>query len=141
MARINTIRMAPILNPQNDVGAFAASLNYTIPNAAAESGDRITLLQMERDGIIFSGQFAVGGTLGASCTVQLQHSNGADDVHTSLTGATTAGGADREQLTRAIRFKKGDTISLLVGGATVGAAAALELDLLVAHDPVLNART
>jgi hypothetical protein len=43
-------------------------------------------------------------------------------------------------MTRAIRFKKGDMISLLVGGAAVGAAANLELDLLVSYDPVFNAK-
>ena len=140
MSRVNTIRMAPVLNPQNDVGAFAAQLNFRIPNAVANSGQRITLLEMQRDGIIFSGQFNVDGTLGTGATVQLQHSNAADDTHTSISGATTAGGADREQLTRAIRFKMGDMISLLVGGANIGAAANLELDLLIAHDTVLPAR-
>lgn len=140
MARIDTIKNRPVLNPQHDVGAFGVSLNFSIPDNAAASGDRITLMQMERDGVIFSGQFAVAATLGASCTVQLQHSTADDATHTNLTGATTAGGADREQLTRAIRFSKGDLISLLVGGADVTEPAALELDLLVAHDPVINAK-
>jgi len=140
MARINTIKNNPILNPQCDVGAGGVSFNFVIANALAASGDRITLMEMQRYGIIFSVQFAVSATLGASCTVQLQHSNAADDVHTAISGATTAGGADREQMTRAIRFKKGDMISLLVGGAAVGAAANLELDLLVSYDPVFNAK-
>jgi putative NIF3 family GTP cyclohydrolase 1 type 2 len=35
---------------------------------------------------------------------------------------------------------KGDTISLLVAGATVAAAADLELDLLLAHVPIIRAK-
>lgn len=139
MPRINTIRNNPILNPQNDVGAFGLSLNFRIPTGAL-AADWITLLQMDRDGVLFSGQFSVGGSLGASCTVQLVHANATDTVVTPLSAATTAGGADREQVTRAIRFVKGDTISLLVAGATVTAAADLELDLLLAHNPILRAK-
>jgi hypothetical protein len=139
MPRISTIRNNPILNPQNDVGAFGLSMNFRIPTGALVA-DWITLLQMERDGYLFAGSFAVLATLGASCTVQLVHANATDTVVTPISAATTAGGADREQLTRGIRFVKGDTISLLVAGATVAAAADLELDLLLAHVPIIRAK-
>jgi hypothetical protein len=67
MPRISTIRNNPILNPQNDVGAFGLSMNFRIPTGALVA-DWITLLQMERDGYLFAGSFAVLATLGASCT-------------------------------------------------------------------------
>jgi hypothetical protein len=139
MPRINTIRNNPVLNPQHDVGAFAASLNFRVL-AGAAAADWITLLTLDRDGVLFSGSFFIAGTLGAACTVQLVHANAADTVITAISGATTAGGADREQTTRAIRFVKGDTISLLVAGASVVTPQNLELDLLIAHDPVMIAR-
>lgn len=139
MARINTIRNNPLLNPQNEVGAFALSMNFRVLTGAA-AADWITLLQMERDGYLHGGSFALSGTLGASCTVQLVHGNATDSVITAISAATTAGGADREQITRGIRFVKGDTISLLVAGASVATAADLELDLLLAHIPIVRAK-
>lgn len=140
MARVNTVRMSPVLNPQNDVGAFGLNVNFQLTNGVADSGDRITLVEMQRDGTIYAGSLFVAATLGASATVRLQHSNAADDAHTNLGVATTAGGASRVQNDRVMRFKKGDRISLLVGGANITAASEVHLDLLVSHDPIVNAR-
>jgi hypothetical protein len=139
MARVDTIKLPVAHTPSNDVGAFGISVNYAIGAAEAVNGDRLTLLEFDRDGVIFYGGFAVAGSVGAAATLQLQHSNtsGADDTHTSITGATTAAGADREPVTRCMRFTAGDTVSLLVGGGNIGVASTVQLDLVVSHNPVL----
>lgn len=140
MARVNLIRMAPVLNPQNDVGAFGLNINFQVAAALADNGDRITLVEFQRDGTIYAGSLFVAATLGANATVRLQHSNEADDAHTNLGPATTAGAASRVQNDRVMRFKKGDKISLLVGGANITAGSEVHLDLLVSHDPIKIAK-
>lgn len=137
MARVTTVRLPDNCTPQNDVGAFGVSLNVAIGAAEALNGDRITLMEFQRDGVILAGGFAVDATLGAAATIQLTHSNAADDTHTAITGATTAAGADRELLTRPMRFVAGDTIELLVGGGNIGAAANVQVDLEISHNPII----
>lgn len=139
MARISTIQIADKHLPQNDVGAYGVSLNYAISATEADNGDRLTLLEFQRAGVLLAADFAVDATLGAACTIALSHSNAADDTHVALSGATTATTADREASTRMIRFAAGDMLSLLVGGGDIAAAANVQLDLLVSHNPVLVA--
>lgn len=139
MARVDTIRLPDVVTPQNDVGAYGVSVDYAISATEADNGDRITLFEFQRDGYLHSAAIAVDATLGAAATIQLQHSNAADDTHTNITGATTAAGADREESTRGIRFAAGDMLSLLVGGGDIGAAANVQLEMLISHNPVVKA--
>jgi hypothetical protein len=96
MARVATIKIADKHVPQNDVGAHCVSIDYAIANGEAANGDRLTLLTFPRAGVLHGASIAVAGSLGAAATIQLQHSDAADATHTSLTGATTAAGADRD---------------------------------------------
>jgi len=139
MARINTVRLPDNVTPQNDVGAYGISVNFSLSATEADNGDRITLIEFQRDGYLHSAAIAISGTLGAACTIALSHSNAADDTHVALSGATTATTADREESTRGIRFAAGDYLSVLVGGGDIAAAATLQLDALISHNPVINA--
>jgi hypothetical protein len=139
MARISTIQIADRHVPQNEVGAYGISLDFSIGATEADNGDRLTLFEFQRAGYLHSAAIAISGTLGAACTIALSHSNAADDAHVALTGATAATTADREESTRGIRFAAGDMLSVLVGGGDIAAAATLQLDALISHNPVIAA--
>lgn len=139
MAEVTSIAIQDRNTPQNEVGAFGISVNYAVASGLASNGDRIKLLEFQRAGVVFAGGFAVDATLGAAATIQLRHMTADDATGTAITGATTAAGADRELLTRPIRFAAGDKLELLVGGGNILAAANVQLDLVVSHNPVLIA--
>lgn len=138
MAEVTTVKLADRHVPQKDCGeVFGMSIDYAISATEAVNGDNITLLEFQRDGVIFGGQVHVDGSLGAAATIRLRHNDGS--AQTNLSAATTAAGADTEQLTSAMRFSAGDTLELLVGGGDIGAAANVKVDLMVSHNPVINA--
>jgi hypothetical protein len=72
----------------------------------------------------------VSATLGAGCTVQLRVNRAG--VFTALTAASTAAAASVNRMNAApMLLLAGDIIELLVGGAGVGAAANVTIDLEV----------
>lgn len=139
MAEVTTAKIADRHVPQKDCGeVFGMSIDFPISATEADNGDTITLLEFQRDGVLFGGRMAVDGTLGASATIRLRHDDGS--TQTNLTAATGGGAAEVEPFTSApIRFSAGDKLELLVGGADIAAAANVSLDLMVSHNPVINA--
>lgn len=134
MAEITSIQVADRHVPQKDSGeVYCISMDFTLAADLADNADTITLFEFQRAGTVVGGYFSVSATLGAGATIQLRAGG------TAITGATTAGGADAELVTAMKRVAIGDKVDLLVGGADFSAAADLELNLLVCHNPVIDA--
>lgn len=134
MAEVTTIQVADRHVPQKDSGeVFCISMDFTLAADLANNADTVTLFEFQRAGTVVGGYFSVAGTLGAGATVQLRAGG------TAITGATTAGGADAELVTAMKRVAIGDKIDLLVGGADFSAATTMQLNLLVCHNPVIDA--
>ncbi len=136
MADLTTYKTADVLVPQKeDAGSYHICKKINIANAAAANGDRIQLLVVGRAGRLQSAIVNALATLGAACTIKLQRDRAG--VYTDLTIATTAGGASlvNSSTIGPKDLAVGDVLSLLVGGANVGAAAAVEIDLTLNHAP------
>lgn len=113
-----------------DVGQFTITKSVDIPNAGANNGDAIQLLTLPCDMRLTDAIQAISATLGAGCTVQLRVNRGG--AFTPLTAASTAAAAGNNRMNAAPMFLlAGDIIELLVGGANVGAAANVTVDLEV----------
>lgn len=133
MANVTTYLQSSLLNKLVEVAAYVFTRKETIANAGALNGDRIQLATITRDARMLSAHLRAVATLGAGCTLKLQRDRAG--VYVDLTVATTAGGASlvTSATTGPVDLKVGDVISALVGGADVGAAAAIEVDLLLQH--------
>lgn len=111
-----------------DVGQFTLTLANAIANAAANNGDAIQLVTLPCNLRVTDAILAVGASLGAGCTVQLRVNRAG--VFTTLTAASTAAAASVNRMNAApMDLLAGDIIELIVGGANVGAAANVTVDL------------
>lgn len=134
MAEITSIKVADRHVPQKDSGeVFAISMNFALSATIADDTDTITLFEMQRAGTIVGARLNVSATLGADARVQLRAGGKA------ITAASTAAQANDLIATAMARVDIGDKIDLLVSGADISAAANVQLDLLVCHNPVINA--
>lgn len=132
MANVTTYLRSSLLNKLVEIAAFIWSTGaIAIANAAAANGDRMQIFTVTRNMRLMQAIMAVDATLGASCTIKLQRDR--SGVFTDLTIATTAGGASivTSATLGAFDLIVGDVITVLVGGAAVGAAANVTIDLLV----------
>lgn len=130
MADVTTYKASSLLNKVVEVAAFIWPTSYAIASAAANNGDRVQLLTVTRNMRVFNSILSASATLGASCTIKLQRDRAG--VYTDMTVATTAGGASivTGVTLGAIDLAVGDVLTLLVGGANIGGAATVTLDLL-----------
>jgi len=123
------------LQRQNDVGLYAINKRVALANSTGATGgsqnDTQQLIPISRAGRIYAGGVQHDGTLGASCTLTLRRNRGG--TRTAMTAATTAGGAGQALLTKPIDVAADDVIEILIGGANVGAAATVDVDLLIQH--------
>ncbi|MCR5870673.1 MULTISPECIES: hypothetical protein [unclassified Sphingomonas] len=135
MANVTSYRNDTI--PQLSRGLSVISKSVTLAADAADNADTIEIFTVPvgENFRLFDASLKVGGTLGASCTVQLRANRGG--TRTVLTAATTAGGASKvtgaAQTTVPFDLASGDIIELLVGGADIAASAAVEVDLKVSR--------
>ncbi len=134
MAVVNTYALPATETPEIHAGAFTITRVMAIASGAAASGDNITVLTMGRNARLNQSFLRNGGTLGASCTLKLQRNRGG--TRTDLTVATTAGSASVVSgiTIGPVDLLAGDIIEMLVGGANIGAAATVEVDLLLQHN-------
>lgn len=130
MADVTTYKLSSLINKIVEVAAFIWSGSFAIASAAANSGDRIQLFTVTRNMRVWNSILSASATLGASATIKLQRDRAG--VYTDMTVATTAGGASivTGVTLGAIDLAEGDVLSLLVGGANIGAAATVTVDLL-----------
>jgi hypothetical protein len=117
MAVNNTIAIPVTQVRMLDTGMFNLSGKPTLPAAAA--ADNITLLTFPNAGRIVNAHLKVPATLGASVVLKMQKNSGG--TRTDLTVATTAAtaGVVTSATIGPVDFAAGDTIELLVSGATV----------------------
>lgn len=122
--------------PQVSRGLSLISLDRSILDNAAASGDRIQLFEVPagREFRLTSASLMVAATLGAGCTLTLQVDR--DGSFTSITGASTAAAASKVNSATDVDvpfdLQGGDIITLLVGGADITEPAAIKVDLMVA---------
>lgn len=130
MATVTTYLTSSLLTPGQDVGAGILTKKLTLA-AGPASGDNIQLFTVSRNCRMSAAHLRVAGTLGASCTIKLQKNTGG--TRSDLTIATTAAGASvvSSATIGCIDLVAGDIIELLVGGASVGTGAAVEVDLVI----------
>ena len=134
MANVTTLRddSLPILS----TSAARVSKVISLASDAANSADTIEVFGFPPDarGKIVEAYLRTSATLGASCTIQLRINRGGS--RTTLTAATTAGGASKvsgvAQAGVPFEIQGGDIVELLVGGADIAAAATATIDLMVA---------
>jgi hypothetical protein len=135
MARISTLALVATLTPMVDVSVYNVTNKLAVANAGANNGDLIEVFTVGRNARCVGADVNAKGTLGAGCTVKLQRYRPSDTTTSDLTIATTAGGPSL--VTGATigpqDILAGDIIQLLVGGANVGAAAAIEVDVRLQH--------
>lgn len=137
MATNTTYLTSSTLTPGAPTGAGVITKKFTLASGPA-SGDNIQLLSLGRSCRGVASHVKVAGTLGASCTIKLQKNTGG--TRTDLTAATTAGGASvvNGSTIGSVDFASGDIIELVVGGASVGTGAAVEVDLVVDTNVALS---
>ena len=137
MATVSTLRNDSL--PSIATGVAAIQKVLALAADAADSGDQIEVMEfpVSTEKRLVGAQVRTSGTLGASCTLQLRVNR--DGSFTTLTAATTAGGAskvtDVAQAGMPFDLEAGDIIELLVGGADISAAATVKVDLFVADRP------
>lgn len=111
-----------------DVGQFTITKSADIANGGALNADAIQLLTIPCNMRVTDAIQAVSATLGAGCTVQLRVNR--SGVFTALVAASTAAAASVNRMNAApMDLQTGDILELLVGGANVGAAANVTVDL------------
>jgi len=121
MANITSIKKV-MAAPAIEIGeAFTFSHTFTLAADLADDTDTIEFFELPDYYEIIDANLDVEGTLGASCTLQLQHYNGT--TATAITAATTAGGASAVPFNGEIlNAASGDVIRGLVAGADFAAA-------------------
>ena len=142
MGDVTTLKIDNRLVPQKDCGEnFTISANYDFTSGVANNGQTVELLEFQRAGTLTDARMALLGTLGASATLRLQLEPAAGGGNTDLTPVSGAGAANSETLSDPgiFRFAAGDKIVALVGGANIAADETVELDLVVCHNPVIEA--
>jgi hypothetical protein len=133
MAVVTTFLTASTAQPILDTGLYCVTKKFTAPATGANNADNLQLIPILRAGRLVTTHLNVKGTLGASATVKAQKNSGG--TRTDLTIATTAGGASlvTSATIGPVDVIAGDIIELLVGGANISAAAAVELDITLQH--------
>jgi hypothetical protein len=130
MANIVSVLKAKVTNRLAEVYMFLQTYTFLTVNGLAANGDRIQLVEITRNMRVSESWLAVSGTLGASCTLQLQRDRAG--VYTNMTVATTAAAASTvgSMTIGPIDLDVGDFVVALVGGAAVTAAATITVDLV-----------
>lgn len=138
MAVITSIAVPATVMPQLDVGVYPVRHVFSISSTLADSGDLVKLFTFQRAGVLHQVNGATSATLGASATIKL--AVGTDGSTTDVTGATTAGSAQKinGNTVGPIAFAAGDSLYGIIGGADVSSAATLTVDLLVSHVSPIN---
>lgn len=124
MATITDYALASVLTPVNEGGITTNVFrDLALTATAADATDDITVLTLPVGVRVVDASLSVDGTLGAGCTIQLRQGT------TALTAATTAGGADFEQMNvfPPAATTAATTINILVGGADIAAAAGVKV--------------
>ncbi len=134
MPVVNTYALPATQTPEIHAGAFTITRVLPIASGAASNADNITVLTIGRNARLTMAFLRNSATLGASCTLKMQRNRGG--TRTDLTVATTAGSASVVSgiTLGPVDLLAGDIIELLVGGANIGAAASVEVDLLLQHN-------
>lgn len=134
MATIATLLVAATLTPMVDVGSYNLHASFPVSSGLAGNGDSIQCFTVLRNARLFSAGIKTKASLGAGATVKLQRNRGG--VRVDLTAATAAATVDAFASSALIGPQDliaGDIIEMLVGGAGVTAAAAVEVDVLLQH--------
>jgi hypothetical protein len=134
MARVATYLLASTVTPILDTGVYNVRRDVAMPNAGANNGDTVPIITVPRGGRIIDADIAQSATLGAGCTVKLSLYRAGALVR-DLTVATTAGAAGYANANTLgpIDALAGDEITIVVGGANVGAAATITADVQLQH--------
>jgi hypothetical protein len=134
MARVATYLLAAIATPCLDTGVYNVRRDVAMPNAGASNGDTVPILTIPRAGRLTACDLSVSATLGAGCTVKLALYRAGASVR-DLTIATTAAAAGfvNSGTLGPIDVLAGDEITMVIGGANVGAAATLTTDIRLQH--------
>lgn len=134
MARISSLLLASTLTPMLDTGVYNLSRSVTIANALAASGDYIPLATINRAGRIVGAKQNVKATLGAGCVVQLALYRAGALVQNLAAASTAAAASITTGAALAnVDAQAGDEIVLVVSGASVGAAAGVDVDVHIQH--------
>jgi hypothetical protein len=124
MADITTYRTALKDRPfVHDGSSWTYYKKFTL--AAGNQNDTINLVDIPRNHIVRNATLNVSATLGTSVTLTLRRDT------TALTGATTAASASRvaQSVTDAPSTSSTEgVLSLLIGGAAVGASAVVTVE-------------
>jgi hypothetical protein len=117
-----------------DTGVYNLALAAAIANAAANNGDYIVLATIGRAGRITHTKQNVKASLGAGCVVTTALYRAGALVQ-NLAAASTAAAASitTSAALGNVTCQAGDQIVLVVSGANVGAAAAVEVDVAIQH--------
>jgi hypothetical protein len=134
MARIVTYLLASTATPILDTGVYNIRKDTAMPNAGANNGDTVPIITLQRNGRIIDADIAQSATLGAGCTVKLSLYRAGALVR-ELTVATAAGAAAYANANTLgpIDGLAGDEVTIVVGGANVGAAATITADVQLQH--------
>jgi hypothetical protein len=104
---------------------------FTAPSSGIANGDVINLLKLPAGKRVLHAYLNVGGTLGAGATIQLRVGTTAI---TAASTATAAGHLVMNAKAPVVSASESD-INLLVGGADISAAAAIEVMVMWGSDP------
>lgn len=134
MARVATYLLASTVTPTLDTGVYNVRRDVAMPNAGANNADTVPIITIPRAGRIIDADLAVSASLGAGCTVKLSLYRAGAAVR-DLTIATTAAAAGyvNANTLGPIDVLAGDEITIVVGGANVGAAATITADIQLQH--------
>ncbi|HEV2078702.1 MAG TPA: hypothetical protein VGR19_02230 [Allosphingosinicella sp.] len=133
MAIIASLLVSSVLTPMVDVSTYDLRGSFNLTNGLAAAGDNIQCFTIQRNGRLHGAHLKALASLGVGTTLQLQRNRGG--VRINLTAATTAGAASyvNSNAIGPVDVLAGDIIEILVGGANITAASAVEVDLLLQH--------
>ena len=133
MATITSLLLASTLTPLVEVALYDLKRSFAFTNGLAAQNDYIQLFNIIRNGRLLNSHLRTSGTLGASAVLTLYRNRGG--VRTAITAGTTAGAASYVSgaAIGPLDVQAGDIIEAQVTGAAVGAAATVEVDLILQH--------
>ena len=134
MARVATYLLASTKTPILDTNMYNVRQDIAVANAAANNGDNLPIMTFQRAGRLVGAKVNAQATLGAGCTLTLAVYR-AGALVANVTATTTAGAASivSGAALANLDFLAGDELVLVVGGANIGAAATVTVDVHLQH--------